>query len=247
MAVSLSPALDPGSGGSSCLESLHLQDPLLAEEDEQLPFPRHVVSAFQELDIIEDLISVMFVRTQEIIVSDPESQIIVGSIDVIKTIRFPIRSLIGPVQAFDDLFERTIPAGDSIVIGESDDLGDPEREVFPKLFGEFHGGKWIGTVTVRNESKMSRESFQTAECHAHGKDAGTDTAVIGYSVADDGAGGGIDDEPDISFGAADLDIGLIGDEVLSFPVRILVDKRLDTDGGSLAVVGDLLVGDMDVI
>ena len=110
--------------------SLHLQDSLLTEEDEQLPFPRHVVSTFQEFDIIEDLISVMFVRTQEIIVGDPEDQVIVGVIDVIKTIRLLIRSLIGPVQAFDDLFEWAIPPGDSIVISEPDDLGDLEEKVF---------------------------------------------------------------------------------------------------------------------
>lgn len=122
---------DSGSGGFPlCLGFLHLQDYLLTEEDEQLLFPRHVVSAFQELDIIEDLISVMFVRTQEIIISDPESHVIVGPVDMIKTIRLPIRSLIGLVQAFDDLFERTIRLGDSVIISEPDDLGDPEVEVF---------------------------------------------------------------------------------------------------------------------
>ena len=59
--------------------------------------------------------------------------------------------------------------------------------------------------------------------------------------------GGVHDEPDVGFDAADFDVGFIRGEDFSFFVGILIHKGLDADGGSLAVVGDLLVGDRDVV
>ena len=54
MAELLSPALNLGTDFASCLSLLHLQDRLLAQEDEQLPLARHVVSIFQLLYFIEN-------------------------------------------------------------------------------------------------------------------------------------------------------------------------------------------------
>ena len=94
---------------------------------------------------------------------------------------------------------------------------------------------------------MFRKLCESPECHAHGKDTGTDAPIVGYLVADDGAAGGIHNKPDIGFDAADLDVGLIGNKSFSFLIRILVNKWFDADGRGLAVVCDLLVGDVDVI
>ena len=85
------------------------------------------------------------------------------------------------------------------------------------------------------------------KCHSHGKNTGTDTAVVRHLVTEDGAAGGIHDEPDICFDAADFDIGFIGSKYFAGFVIIAIDKGFDTDGCSFAVVGDLLVGDADVI
>ena len=63
--------------------------------------------------------------------------------------------------------------------------------------------------------KCSGSFVTSPECHAHGKDTGTDAPIVRYLVADDGAAGGIHNEPDIGFDAADLDVGLIGNK--SFP------------------------------
>ena len=64
-------------------------------------------------------------------------------------------------------------------------------------------------------------------------------------LAENGTCGGVHDQPDVSFDAADLDIGFISSEDIPFLVRILVDKGLDTDGSGFAVVSDLLVGNAD--
>ena len=53
------------------------------------------------------------------------------------------------------------------------------------------------------------------ECHTHGKNAGTDTAIVGYLIADDRAAGSIHDEPDIGFDATDFYVGFISSEVLA--------------------------------
>ena len=85
------------------------------------------------------------------------------------------------------------------------------------------------------------------EGHAHGKDTGADRTVIGHLVADDGPTGGIHDEPDVGFDAADFDVGFISHKGFSFAIMVLIDERFDADGSGLTVVGDLLVRDADVI
>ena len=76
----------------------------------------------------------MFVRAKEVVVGNPESQVIVGAFDVVKAVCFPVRSLIGPVQSFYDLFERTVFLRHSIVVGKSDHLGDLKVKSLPNFF-----------------------------------------------------------------------------------------------------------------
>ena len=158
-----------------------------------------------------------------------------------------VGSLISAVEPFDHLFERAVFCRNSIVVGKSDHLSDFKCEIFPELLCEFHCGKGIGAVTISDELKVFRQLFQSLECHAHGEDAGADATVIGYLVTDNGTGCGIHDKPDVCFEAADFYVGFVGNKSRSFFVRILVDKGLDADGGGLTVVGDLLMGDGDVV
>ena len=178
---------------------------------------------------------------QEVIVGDPEGKVIVGSVDVIKAAGGPVRSLIGAVEPFDHLLERAVFFGDGIVVGKPNHLCDLEGKIFPELFCEFHCGKGIGTVAVGDELKFFWQFCKTPESHAHGEDAGADAAVVRDLISYDGAGGGVHDEPDVGFDAADLDIGFVSGEYAAFFVRIPVNKGFDADGGGLAVVGDLLV------
>ena len=82
---------------------------------------------------------------------------------------------------------------------------------------------------------------------ARQKTAGTYPAVIRDLIAKNGAGYRIHDEPDVSFDPADFDIGFIGDKGGSGLVIIVVNERLDDKGGSPGIVGNLLVGDPDVV
>ena len=189
----------------------------------------------------------MFVRAQKVIVSDPECQIVVGTVDVVKAVCMTVRGLISPVQAFNHLLEWPVFGGNSIVVCKSDDLGDFKGKVFAQLFYEFHCGERICTVSVCNELKVLRQFCKIPKCHTHSEDTGTDATVIRHLIAYDRAGGGVHDEPDVGFDAADFDICLICGEHVSFFVGVLVNKGLDTDGGSFTIVSDLLVGDTDVV
>ena len=220
---------------------------MLTKEDKQLPLARHVVSTLEHFHFVKNFVFIVFVRAQEVIVGDPESQVIVGAFDVVKAVCFPVRSLIGPVQPFHDLFEWTVFFRHSIVVGKSNHLGDLEGKVLAKLLCEFHGGKRVGAVAISDEFEVFREFFKPLEGHAHSKDTGPNPAVTGHLVTDDGTAGGVYDKPDVGFYATDFDVGFIGHKGFSFAIGILIDEGFDADGRSLAVVGDLLMGDLDVI
>ena len=159
----------------------------------------------------------------------------------------PVRSLVCAVEPFDHLLEGPELFGDLIVVGKSDDLCDAEHKSVAEFPEELLCSERIGAVTVSNETEVLGKFFEMSESHTHGKDAGTDTAVIGHLIADDGTFGGIEDEPDVGLDAADLDISFIGGESTAGTIIVVVNERLDTDSSGLTVVGYLLVGDGDVI
>ena len=122
-----------------------------------------------------------------------------------------------------------------------------EVEVILEPFSKFYCSQRICTVSVSDKLKVFRKFCKALECHTHGKDAGTNATVVGYLIANDGAGGSVHDEPDVSFDASDFYVSLIGCENVPFFVRVLINKGFDADSSSLTVVGDLLVRDCDVI
>ena len=89
--------------------------------------------------------------------------------------------------------------------------------------------------------------MQAHGSHTHGEDAGTNATVVGDLIAKNGTCGCIHDQPDVSFDTTDFYVSFVSSEDVIFFVRILVNKGLNADGGGLAVVGDLLMGDIDVI
>lgn len=109
---------------------------------------------------------------QKVVVSDPESQVVVGAVNVIKAVCVTIRYLIGTVQALDHLFERMVLCGNSIIVGEPDHLCDFECKVFAEFFSEFHGGEGTGAVAVSDEPERFRQLCKPVEDHAHSEDAG---------------------------------------------------------------------------
>lgn len=226
---------------------LQVQDGLLAKKDEQLPLARHVIGTLQYIYFVEDFVFVVPVGTEEVVVSDPKCQVIAGAVNVIKAVCMAVRGFIGAVEPFDHLFKRAVFRRNSVIVGKADNLCDFKHEAFAKLLREFHCGKWISAVAVGDKLKVFRQFCESSECHAHGKDAGADTAVAGYLVADNGACCRVHDEPDIGFDAAYFDVGFVSGKYIPFFVGVKVNKGFDTDGGGLAVVGDLLMGNADVV
>ena len=226
---------------------LQVQDGLLAEENEKLPFARHVVCALKQFHFVQRFEIGMLVGAQEVIISDPECQIVVGAVDAVKSVCRSVRSFVCAVEPLDHLLVRTELFGDFIVVGKSDHMGDSELESFTKFVEKLLCGQRVGTVTVCDKTEIFWKFLEMPESHAHGYDAGADAAVVGDPVADDGAFCGIHDEPDVGFDTAYLDVGLIGGKGVPGTVVIVVNEGFDADGGSFAVVGDLLVGDGDVV
>lgn len=220
---------------------LHIQDGLLAKEDEKLPLARHVVGTGQHLHFVEDFVLIVFMRAKEVVVSDPEGKFIVGAIDVVEAVCVTVRCFIGTVQPFNHLFEWTVFLRNSIVVGKPNHLSDMECKGFPEVLYEFHCGERIGAVTIRNELKVLRQLCKALESHPHSEDTGADATVVRYLITDDGTACGIHDEPDIGFNATDFNISFIRGEGSLLFVWILVDKRLNADSGGFAVVGNLLV------
>ena len=247
MAALLSPALNLGTDFSSCLGLLHQQDRLLPQEDEQLPLARHVVGIFQMLYFIEDTVVVVLMRSEEVIISDPEGDIVVGTFIVVIAAGYAVGGFKRTIETLYHLFERTELFGDFVLVCKPDDLGDIKEELLTELMEELLGRKRIGAVAIGDKAEVFRKLFQLTESHAHGKDAGTDTAVVRDLIAKDGTGHCIHDEPDVSFDPSDFDIGFIGNKGGSGLVIIVVNERLDDEGGSPGIIGDLLVGDPDVV
>ena len=247
MAELLSPTLNLGTDLSFCFRLLHLQDCLLAQENEQLPLARHVVGIFQMLYFIEDTIVVVLMRSEKVIISDPEGDIVAGTLIVVIAACYAVGGFERTVETLDHLFERAELFGDFVLIRKPDDLSDIKAEVLTELVEELLCRKRIGAVAIGDKAEVFRKLLQLTESHAHSKDAGTYPAVVRDLIAKNGAGYRIHDEPDVSFDSADFDIGFIGNKGGSGFVVIVVNERLDDEGGSPGIIGDLLVGDPDVV
>ena len=219
----------------------------MPEKDKQLPLARHVVGIFQMLYFIENTVVVVLMRSEEVIIGDPEGDIVVGTLIVVIAAGYAVGGFKRTVETLDHLFERAELFGDFVLVRKPDDLSDIKTELLTELVEELLGRKRIGAVAIGDKAEVFRKLLQLTESHAHGKDAGTDTAVVRDLIAKDGTGYRIHDEPDVSFDPADFDIGFISDKGGSGLVIIVVNERLDDKGGSPGIVGDLLMGDPDVV
>ena len=69
--------------------SLKILNSLLPKKDEKLPFTWHVIS--KQINFVEYLMLIVFMGAKKIVVSYPESQIIVDTVDVIKSVCAAVR------------------------------------------------------------------------------------------------------------------------------------------------------------
>lgn len=230
---------------ASGFRRLLLQDRLLSEIDEELPFARHVPGTFQQFDFVEwSFTAGDPMGAKEIIVSHPEGYTVTGAIFGAISASDTVGFLKCAVQPFDELFERTELFGHLIAIGQTDDLGDGDIPAFFQL--ELLGSQWIGAVAVGNEPEgFAGEFFKFIKSHAHGKDTGTDIPGRGELITEDGAGYFIHDEPEVGFPSPDLDIGFISGEFVGGLVIIGIHEGADEDCRRLGIVIDHGMGDLD--
>ena len=153
----LSPALNLGTDLSFCLRLLHLQDGLLPEKDKQLPLARHVVGIFQMLYFIEDTIVVVLMRSEEVIIGDPEGDIVVGTLIVVIAAGYAVGGFKRTVETLDHLFERAELFGDFVLIRKPDDPGDIKAELLTELVEELLGRKRIGAVSIGDKAEVFRK------------------------------------------------------------------------------------------
>ena len=157
---------------------LYIRDGLLSKINQNLPLSWHIVSTLQHFYFIQDFIACMFMWAQKVIVSHLESKVIVGTVDVVKTVCLAVRSLISTVKPFNHLFERTVFFRHGIVVGKSNNSCDGKAEIISKLFCEFHCRKRISTISIRYELELFRELLKVLEGHPHSKNTRSDTTVV---------------------------------------------------------------------
>ena len=226
---------------------LKVENGFLSEIDEKLPLGRHVRRVIQQIDAVKHFVMVVPVRTQEVVVGDPEGEIVVGAVKVVKAVGRPVGGLVGTVEAFYHLLVGPELSRDGIVVCKADDLSDVKPEGIAKASEELLSSQRVDRIAIGNEAELFRKFLKVPESHAHGHDAGTDGTVVGDAVTDDGTAESVHDEPDEGFNALDFNVGLVSGKGITGMVIEVVHERLDADGGGFAVVGDLLMGNGDPV
>ena len=117
-------------------------------------------------------------RTKEVVVGNPECNVVVSTIDVIISAFDSIRGFEGTIKAFYHLLKGTELFGYLIIICRSNDLCDVKFKGFTKLPEELLGGKGIDTVAISNETEAFWKFFKMSKGHTHSHDTGTYTTVI---------------------------------------------------------------------
>ena len=118
------------------------------------------------------------VRTQEVVISNPESEIIVGTIVVVESVCWTIRDFVSSIEALNHLLVRAKFCGNSVIIRKPDDLSDFKLEFLAEFMEELLGGERLGTIAVNDEAKVFGQFFQMLKSHANSHNARTDTTVI---------------------------------------------------------------------
>ena len=129
----------------------------MPEKDKQLPLARHVVGIFQMLCFIENTIVVVLMRSEEVIISDPEGDIVAGTLIVVIAAGYAVGGFKRTVETLDHLFERSELFGDFVLVRKPDDLSDIKTELLTELVEELLCRKWIGAVSIGDKAEVFRK------------------------------------------------------------------------------------------
>ena len=69
---------------------LEMDNGLLSEVDKQLPFAWHVSGVFKHINFVKHFVVVVFVWTKEVVVSNPQSYVVVGTFVVVVSAGYTI-------------------------------------------------------------------------------------------------------------------------------------------------------------
>lgn len=129
-------------------------------------------------------------------------------------------------------------------VGASKYRDEVVKKQFPNFTSISHFG--IGILTcfmVANDIDIVTSSDEQEEANSINL-----RKVNGsYLLRKNGTCGCIHDQPDVSFDTTDFYVSFVSSEDVIFFVRILVNEWLDTDRSGFAVVGNLLMGNADII
>lgn len=87
-------------------------------------------------------------RTQKVIVSNTQNQIIICFIDVVKVVDLLVGGFINMVQPFNHLLEWTEFFGNSIVVGKFNNLCNVKFKSITELMKKLLNSKGIGTILI---------------------------------------------------------------------------------------------------
>ena len=214
---------------------------------EHLPLGRHVFTALQFRNRIQNLPFVDSVRTQKVVVSHPKGNVVVGTFVVVVAAGNPVGGLESSVEAFNAFLIRTPFFGDSVIVSKADDLSDVETELFAVLTKELLSSQRIGTVAVCYEAEILRKILEVTEGSAHCHNAGTNIPMLRDHVSEDGSRDSVHDDPKVSFDTADFEVGFVSGHLGRGMVIVVVCEGLDDHGSGSGIVGDLLVRDINAV
>ena len=135
----------------------------MPEKDKQLPLARHVVGIFQMLYFIENTIVVVLMRSEEVIISDPEGDIVAGTLIVVIAAGYAVGGFKCTVETLDHLFERPELFGGFVLVRKPDDLSDIKTELLTELVEELLCRKWIGAVSIGDKARMQGPTPRLSE------------------------------------------------------------------------------------
>ena len=121
----------------------------------------------------------MVMRSEEVVVSDPESKIEIGILKTVIAAGTSVRSLESAVETLDQLLERSEFSRDFIVISEADDLSDVEAEVLTVFQIELHCSERISAVAISYEPEVFRKLIpEVLKSLTHREDAWTNASAV---------------------------------------------------------------------
>ena len=223
-------------------------DRLLPQVHQHLPFIRHDPGVLDLFNWVENVVAEALVRPEEVVVGDPESDVVVCAVIVIEAAFDAIGGFEGAVESLDDLLERPEFSRNLVFVGEAKDLSHVKAHRFSVLEMELLCSQRVSAVAVSDEAESFRKLLtEGTECHPHGQDTGTDITALRDLIAEDRTFYGVHNEPDVRLPATDFGVSLITDQCVGMRIVVVIDERLDEDRSGPGIVGDLLMRDPDPI